>query len=108
MAKKAYSPMCTYEDLVAVEKQLTTATTADEIRKLVSSHGPKVGYKAFCYMLGGKMSAAAMKPNDACAAAASLEASGDVEAALTIYKEVATAHKEHALANQKVQDLSSL
>ena len=106
MAKKTYSPMSAYTDLATVENLLKAATTAEEIRSLVNSHGPKVGYKAFCYMLGGKLSAAAMKPDDACTAAAELEATGNIEAALIIYKEVAATHKDHVIANEKIQELS--
>ena len=105
MAKKPYSPVAPYADLVEVEKQLNSATDTSDIRKLVVSHGPKVGYKAFCYMLGGKMTAAAMKPDDACTAAAEMEAAGDFEGALAIYKEVAASHKDHPVATKKIQEL---
>ena len=50
MAKKPYSPVAPYSDLVAVETMLEQATSVDEVRKIVVSHGPKIGYKAFCYI----------------------------------------------------------
>ena len=106
MSKKPYSPMASYESLIEVEQKLAAATSADELRKLVNSHGPKVGYKAFCYMLGGKMSAAGMKPDEACVEAAKLEQAGNVDAALAIYKAIAEAHKEHPIAVPKIAELS--
>ena len=106
MAKKPYSPMAAYSALSEVEKRLKQATTANEIRKLVVNDGPKVGYKAFCYMLGGRMTAAAMKPDEACTEAAKLETAGNVEDALAIYKEVVAVHPEHPIAASKVQELT--
>ena len=55
MAKKPYSPVASYADLKRVEEEINRADTVDKIRTLVVKDGPKVGYKAFCYMLGGKM-----------------------------------------------------
>lgn len=107
MAKKPYSPTAAYSALAEVEAHLQQATNADDIRKLVVSHGPKVGYKAFCYMLGGKMSAAAMKPDEACEAAAQLEAEGQTDAARAIYQEITAVHKDHPQASQKLGELTS-
>lgn len=106
MARKPYSPMAPYEALNQVEKLLKQAQTADDVRKLVLAHGPKVGYKAFCYMLGGKLTAAAMKADEACLEAAKLEDEGKVEEALAIYKQVAAVHADHPLAAGKVQELA--
>jgi hypothetical protein len=105
MARKPYSPVASYEQLSEVEKKLSQATSVDDVRKLVVSDGPKVGYKAFCYILGGRMTAAAMKPDEACAAAAGLEQAGQIEAALTIYKAVLAVHKEHPIASTRAQAL---
>ena len=102
MPKKPYSPMASYAKLREVEKLLQTANTADDVRKIVTKHGPQVGYKAFCYMLGGKMSAAAMKADEACVEAAKLEQKGDIEAAQAIYKDVIAVHPDHPLAMGKV------
>jgi len=106
MSKKPYAPVASYSDLSEAEKRLKVAATADEIRQLVVRDGPKVGYKAFCYMLGGKMTAAAMKPDEACAEAVKLEIAGKVEEALAIYKEVIAEHPDHPIAAGKVKDLS--
>ena len=106
MAKKPYSPVAPYSDLVAVETMLEQATSVDEVRKIVVSHGPKIGYKAFCYMLGGRMTAAAMKPDEACIEAARLEQSGQIEAALGLYKAIIASHPEHPIAAPKLQELS--
>lgn len=105
MAKKPYSPMASYEVLKEVEQKLNQAATADDVARLVTSHGTKVGYKAFCYMLSGKMSAAAMKPNDACTDAATLEQEGNIEEALAIYKAVLAVHPTHPMAVAKVAEL---
>ncbi len=104
MAKKAYSPVASYDDLKRVETEMNQADTIDQIRKLVAKDGPKVGYKAFCYMLGGKMTPEGMKPDDACVFAAKLEQQGENEKALDIYKKVLEVHKDHPLAKDKVQE----
>jgi len=100
--KKAYSPVASYEDLKQVEAELNTAQTVEKIRQIVIKDGPKVGYKAFCYMLGGKMTPEAMKPDEACVAAATLEQQGKTEEALEIYKRVVEVHPDHPLAAGKV------
>jgi hypothetical protein len=63
--------------------------------------GPKVGYKAFAYMLTNKMSAEAMKPDEACVAAARLEQEGKADEATAVYKKVLEAHPDHPLAKGK-------
>jgi hypothetical protein len=103
MAKKPYSPVASYSDLKRVEGLITQAQTVEAIRKLVVKDGPKVGYKAFCYMLGGKMTPEAMKPDEACVAAASLEQRGEEDAAMAIYKKVAEVHPDHPVAKGKVE-----
>lgn len=103
MTQKPYSPMASYSDLKQVEALLKTTATADDVRTLVVKHGTKIGYKAFCYMFTGKMSAAAMKPDEACVEAARLEAASQSAEALAIYKEVAAVHPEHPLAGPKVK-----
>lgn len=102
MAKKPYSPMAPYDELKRVEGLINAAQTVEAIRTLVSKDGPKVGYKAFCYMLGGKMTPEAMKPDEACAVAASLETKGETEKAHEIYKKVLEAHPNHSQAKGKV------
>ena len=82
MAKKAYSPLASYAELKRVEGEINKAQTIDRIRELVNKDGPKVGYKAFCYMLGGKMTPEAMKPDEACVAAATLEQQGQDDEAI--------------------------
>jgi hypothetical protein len=101
MSKKSYTPTAEYAELKRVERLLSEAQTIADIRKLVVQDGPKVGYKAFCYMLGGQMTPEAMKPDEACLAAALLEQQGHQEQALVIYKRVAAAHPDHALAKSK-------
>lgn len=102
MAKKPYSPVASYKDLKRVEVALNNAQTVDEVRKLVLSDGPKVGYKAFCYMLGGRLTAEGMKPDEACAEAASLEQQGKEEEAQEIYKKVLAVHADHPQAKTKI------
>jgi hypothetical protein len=102
MPKKPYKPMASYEALSEVE-QMINGADLDALKVLVKTKGPKIGYKAFCYMLGGKMTAAAMKPDEACIEAAKLEQAGNAEDALAIYKEVVAVHPDHPIAEAKVQ-----
>ena len=102
MAKKPYSPVASYTELKRVEEEISKAQTIDRIRELVVKDGPKVGYKAFCYMLGGKMTPEAMKPDEACVAAGTLEQQGKVDEAMEIYKKVVDIHPDHLLARSKV------
>jgi hypothetical protein len=102
MTKKAYSPVASYTELKRVEGEIEQAQSIETLRKIVSKDGPKVGYKAFCYMLGRKMSHEAMKPDEACVAAATLEQQGQAEAAQMIYKKVVEAHPDHSVAKSKV------
>ncbi|MEW5957300.1 MAG: hypothetical protein AB1801_06230 [Chloroflexota bacterium] len=102
MAQKPYSPLASYSDLKRVEQLINQAQTIDDIRRLVVKDGPKVGYKAFCYMLGGKMTPEAMKADEACVAAALLEQQGKQDEAGAIYKKVLEVHSDHPLAKGKV------
>ena len=101
MSKKPYSPMASYSELKRVAELIDQAQSVDDIRKVVSVDGPKVGYKAFCYMLGGKMTPEAMKADEACEAAASLEQQGKTQEAREIYKKVLETHPDHPLAQGK-------
>ncbi len=102
MAKKLYSPVAGYDELKRVEGEINAAQTVDKIRKIVTKDGPKVGYKAFCYMLGGKMTPEEMKPDDACEHASALEQQGKANEAMEIYRRVAAVHPDHPLAKEKV------
>ncbi len=94
MAKKPYSPMASYEKLKTVEGAILSAETADELAAICKKHGASVGYKAFCYMLTGKMTPEGMKANEACEAAQNLPS----EKAQEIYKRVLAVYPEHPLA----------
>ncbi|MCB0194034.1 MAG: hypothetical protein KDJ65_18935 [Anaerolineae bacterium] len=102
MAKKPYSPVASYSDLKRVESEIDKSESVDDLRKIVIKDGPKVGYKAFCYMLGGKMTPEGMKPDEACVAAATLEQKGETEQAMALYKRVLDVHPDHAIAKSKV------
>jgi hypothetical protein len=102
MSKKPSSPVASYSELKRVEGEINKAQTIDDIRKLVSRDGPKVGYKAFCYMLVGRMTPEAMKPDEACVAAVTLEQQGETEAAIEVYKKVLDEHPDHPIAKSKV------
>ncbi|MCB0208539.1 MAG: hypothetical protein KDJ52_04400 [Anaerolineae bacterium] len=102
MAKKPYSPVASYSDLKRVESEIDKSESVDDLRKIVIKDGPKVGYKAFCYMLGGKMTPEGMKPDEACVAAATLEQKGETEQAMAVYKRVLDVYPDHAIAKSKV------
>jgi len=102
MAKKPYSPVATYSELKRVEGEINQAQTVEKLRKIVYKDGPKVGYKAFCYMLGSRMTPEAMKPDEACIAAAALEKAGKADEAMDIYKKVLEVHPEYPDAQGKV------
>jgi hypothetical protein len=103
MARKPYSPVASYADLKRVEGEINKAETIDRIREIVSKDGPKVGYKAFCYMLGQRMTPEAMKPDEACLAAAKLEQEGENERAQELYRKVVAAHADHPIASGKLK-----
>ena len=102
MAKKPYSPIAPYTDLKRVEGLINKAQTVDDIRQITAKDGPKVGYKAFCYMLTNMMTPEGMKPDEACIVAVSLEQEGKTEEAQAIYKKVAEVHPDHPLVKGKV------
>lgn len=101
-AKKPYSPLASYDELKRVEGLINQAQTVDDIRKIVDKDGPKVGYKAFCYMLTGKMTPESMKADEACVAAATLEQRGKTEEAMAIYKKVLEAQPDHPIAKSRM------
>lgn len=101
MAKQAYTPLASYADLKRVESLIIQAQTIDDVRKIMDKDGPKVGYKAFCYMFTGKMTPESMKADEACVEAVKLEQQGKKDEALEIYKRVLEAHPEHPLAKGK-------
>jgi hypothetical protein len=100
--KKPYAPIASYQDLKKVEALIEQAQTVDELRQVVIKDGPKVGYKAFCYMFGRTLSAEAMKPDEACVSAIALEAEGRAEEAQAIFKKVVALHPQHPIAKNKV------
>ena len=53
-------------------------------------------------MLGGKMTPEAMKPDEACVAAATMEQQGKTEEAVAIYKNVVEFHPDHPIAKSKI------
>jgi len=57
MPKKLYAPVCSNEALIAAHTAIIEAETKEDLQQAVSYHGPRVGYKAFCYMLSGKSTA---------------------------------------------------
>ncbi|MDM8520916.1 hypothetical protein QUF64_12780 [Anaerolineales bacterium HSG6] len=102
MARKPYTPTAPYAELKRVEGLIDQAEDVAALRKIVATDGPKIGYKAFCYILGGKMTPEAMKADEACVAAAMLENQGNNDDALEIYKKIIAVHKEHPIAKGKV------
>lgn len=100
MSKKSYTPVVSYAQLKQVEAKLQQAQTIEDIRKIVTTDGNKVGYKAFCYMLMGKMTPEAMKPDEAAMAAIELQQEGNHKAAKDIFQQILAAHPEHPIATR--------
>ncbi len=99
--EKSYAPVASYEQLKQAETAVNNATTADHIREATKQHGAKVGYKAFCYLLTGKMTPEGMKPDEAAATAVVLEAADRTDEAQTIYRLILAEHPDHPLAKEK-------
>lgn len=93
--EKNHTPVASCDQLKEAEAAINNATTVDDIREATRQHGSKVGYKAFCYLLTGKMTPEGMKPEEAAASAAALEAEGQDEAAQEIYRRIQTEHPGH-------------
>lgn len=104
MAKKPYVPLASYTELKRVEGEINGAASVDKVRKVVYKDGPSIGYRAFCYILGGRMTPEGMKPDEACVAAATLEQQGKDEEAMDIYKKVIEVYPEHPIAKSKVSE----
>jgi len=102
MTTKPYTPLASYAELKRIEEAINKAKTVDQLRDIMVKDGPKIGYKAFCYMFGGKMTPEAMKPDEACVAAVVLEQEGKGDEAKELYKKVIEAHPEHPIAKTKV------
>ncbi len=103
MSKKAYSPIASYAALKQVESKIEAAKTIDEIRKVLMSDGGKVGYKAFCYILMGKMTPEAMKPDEAAAVAIEMQKEANEEEAKEIFRRILAFHPNHPIAVQPEQ-----
>ncbi|OQY44037.1 MAG: hypothetical protein B6242_13550 [Anaerolineaceae bacterium 4572_78] len=106
MARKPYAPVASYEKLKSVEQKIEQAQSVEELRKIVVQDGPKVGYKAFCYILSRKMTPESMKADEACVAAFSFEKAGKLDEALDVYQKITAVHKEHPIASAKLEELS--
>ncbi len=100
MARKNYSPVASYEQLKLTETMIDKAETAVHIRDATKQYGAKIGYKAFCYILMGKMTPEGMKPDEAAVTAVTLEAAGETDKAQEIYGRILAAHPDHVLAKQ--------
>ena len=90
--EKSYTPVASYEQLKQAEAAINSAATVDDIREATRQHGSKVGDKAFCYLLTGKMTPESMKREEAATAAAVLQADGQDEAAQEIYRRIQAEH----------------
>lgn len=103
MSTKTYSPVASYMQLKQVESKLEQAQTIEDVGKILKSDGSKIGYKAFCYMLMGKMTSEAMKPDEAAVVAMELQQKGNDEAAKDIFQRILAAHPELSLASRTSQ-----
>lgn len=104
MSQKSYTPVSSYQELKRVQEKIDQCQTIAELKTVVNSDGPKIGYKAFCYLLGEKMTPEAMKPDEACVAASFLEDTGQEPAAQEIYRRVLAADPNHPLAKKQLKE----
>jgi hypothetical protein len=74
--EKSYAPVASYEQIKQAEAAINSAATVADSREVTRQHGAKVGYKAFCYLLTGKLTPEGIKPDEAAATAVALEESG--------------------------------
>lgn len=102
--EKSYTPVASYEQLKQAEVSINKSQTADDVREATKQHGAKIGYKAFCYLLTGKMTPEGMKPDEAAAMAVTLEARGKTGVAGEIYRRILAEHPDHALAKERLSD----
>ena len=102
MDKTPYKPVAPYAHLKRVENEINTAESVEKIRQLAAKDGPKIGYKAFCLLLSGKMTSEAMKPAEACEDAAIMEQQGKTEEAQEIYRRVVAVFPDHPLAKSRL------
>ncbi len=102
--KKPYTPIAPYTKLKEVERLLGEAQTAEDVRQVARQHATSIGYKAFCYLLTGRMTPEAMKPDEAAVEAFQLEQKGEAEAAREIYRRILEAHPDHALARSRLEE----
>lgn len=100
--EKSYSPVASYEQLKQAEASIEGSETAEDIREATRQHGAKIGYKAFCYLLIGKMTPEGMKPDEAAEAALQLEREGKVDEAQETYRRILAEHPDHELAKSKI------
>jgi len=99
--EKSYAPVASYEQLKEAEAAINGAATVADIREATRQHGAKVGYKAFCYLLTGKMTPEGMKPDEAAATAVALQAAGQTADAQTIYRHILAEYPDHPLAKKE-------
>lgn len=99
-SEKSYAPVASYEQLKQAEAAINSAATVDDIREATRQHGSKIGYKAFCYLLTGKMTPEGMKPEEAAATAVALTETGQTTEAQAIYRRILAEHPNHPLAKQ--------
>ena len=99
--EKSYAPVASYEQLKQAETAINNAVTADHVREATKQHGAKVGYKAFCYLLTGRMTPEGMKPDEAAATAVALEEAGKADEAQAIFRRVLAEQPNHPLAKEK-------
>lgn len=55
---KSYKPVCSPEALRAADSAIKAAVASGDASEIVTAcanHGTKIGYKAFCYLLTGKV-----------------------------------------------------
>lgn len=91
-SKYIYRPIATYAKLKEAEKSIVNVETIDELAEAMRIHGPRVGYKAFCYMVMKKMTPEAMKPEEASNEAEELMKCGEAAEAYEIFEKIRVWH----------------
>jgi len=104
MAQKTYRPSASYTELKRVEKLIRQVQTVEDVRQLVRIEGPKIGYKAFCYLLSERMTPELMKPDESSAYLSEIEQESNKQKPGIDDNEASSSYFEQSITETKTVD----